>query len=426
MAVCQMDEDRRKEYWACLALRHCRGLGARTVCRLLSYFGSAYAAVQEHEQWPKAGVGENKAEILASNAWRPTAQEEWNKARQTDTLVIFWKDPEYPQLLRRIPDAPALLYCRGDLTLLHNPAIAVVGSRKASKHGLAVAEHMARSLSACGLTIVSGMALGIDRVAHEAALRAVGRSIGVLGTGIDMLYPRQNHTVFESMVQNGLLISEFAPGTPPQAGNFPIRNRLISGLSMGVLVVEAAWRSGSLITARLALEQDREVYAVPGPALDVHCRGSQHLVRQGAHAVFCAEDVLRDLAEQLRPYGVTLADLPEDATILAGDEADSEEASTAVLKGLPCKSKETSRRNISRTDVGETALTEGDRAAQQLVSKDERSAILDFLRTHGPAQADELAVSVGLSAAVASATLIGLEMLGLVRRLPGARYEVVT
>lgn len=189
--------------------------------------------------------------------------------------------PGIPPLLRAAIDAPLLLYCRGDLALLRAPGFAVVGSRKATRHGRAVAEYMARSLSACGITIVSGMALGIDRVAHEAALARIGRSIGVLGTGIDMLYPLENQAVFDAMERRGLLLSEFAPGTPPQAGNFPIRNRIISGLSLGVLVVEAAHRSGSLITARLALEQNREVYAVPGPALDAHCLGCQDLGAAG-------------------------------------------------------------------------------------------------------------------------------------------------
>lgn len=149
------------------------------------------------------------------------------------------------------------------------------------------------------------MALGIDKVAHEAALARIGRSIGVLGTGIDQIYPKANTRVFEEMTEKGLLLTEFAPGAMPLAEHFPIRNRIISGLALGVLVVEAASRSGSLITARLALEQNREVYAVPGSALDTHCLGCQELVRQGARPVFNAEDVLLDLADQLRPFGIS-------------------------------------------------------------------------------------------------------------------------
>lgn len=198
--------------------------------------------------------------------------------------------------MRQLPDAPALLYCRGDGSLLRAPAFAVVGSRRATAQGKAVAAYMARCLSACGVTIVSGMAQGIDCVAHEAALGRVGRSIGVLGTGIDVRYPACNAGVFAAMEREGLLVSEFPPGAPPLPTNFPVRNRIISGLALGVLVAEAASRSGSLVTARLALEQNREVYAVPGPALDAHCLGSQDLVRQGARPVFNAEDVLRDLA----------------------------------------------------------------------------------------------------------------------------------
>ena len=186
-----------------------------------------------------------------------------------------------------------------------------MGSRRATSQGLAVAAYMARCLAACGITVVSGMAQGIDSVAHEAALARVGRSIGVLGTGIDQIYPRSGEPLFRAMAEQGLLLSEFPPGAPPLAEHFPIRNRIISGLALGVLVVEAAGRSGSLITARLALEQNRDVYAVPGPALDSHCLGCQELVRQGARPVFSAEDVLRDLAAQLQPFGISEASLPE-------------------------------------------------------------------------------------------------------------------
>lgn len=423
-----MDEDARKEYWACLALRHSRGLGARSVCRLLRAFGSAYAAVQAGERWPGAGVDSGKAAVLASGSWRVTARREWESARALDALVVFWKDPEYPPLLRRIPDAPPLLYCRGDISLLRAPGFAVVGSRKATRHGRAVAEYMARCLSACGLTIVSGMALGIDRVAHEAALRRVGRSIGVLGTGIDRVYPRQNASVFAEMERYGLLISEFAPGTPPQADNFPVRNRIISGLALGVLVVEAAGRSGSLITARLALEQNREVYAVPGPALDAHCLGSQELVRQGAHAVFCAEDVLRDLAEQLRPYGISEKDLPEEAAaVLDPSTAAEESTASSAVRQRPESRRAAERAADPAHGAQDAALTAGERAAAQgLAPAGGNAVLLDYLRAHGPTQADVLAASAGLSAAAANAALIGLEMLGQVRRLPGARYEAVS
>lgn len=443
-----MDEAARKEYWASLALRHCRGLGARSAARLARHFGSAYAAVQARELWHEAGVNKGQAAELATGSWRVTAREEWDRARDLAASIVLWTDPEYPVLLRPVIDAPLLLYCRGDLSLLQSPGFAVVGSRKGTKHGRSVAEYMARCLSACGIAIVSGMALGIDRVAHEAALARIGRSIGVLGTGIDMLYPVGNMTVFDEMERRGLLISEFAPGTLPHAGNFPIRNRIISGLSLGVLVVEAAQRSGSLITARLALEQNREVYAVPGPALDAHCLGCQDLVRQGAHAVFSAEDVLRDLAEQLRPFGISEVGVPAEEEGLLEDVpapespkvSESSAASRGVVAGKPGRAKahgqdaptgEHASENASFIDDGSSnagtvqPLNEGERAAaEKAAAADGNAGLLEYLRQHGPTHADVLADAAGLSSAAANAALVGLEMLGKVRRLPGARYEV--
>ena len=452
-----MDEAARKEYWASLALRHCRGLGARSAARLARHFGSAYTAVQARELWHEAGVNKGQAAELATGSWRVTAREEWDRARDLAASIVLWTDPEYPVLLRPVIDAPLLLYCRGDLSLLQSPGFAVVGSRKATKHGRSVAEYMARCLSACGIAIVSGMALGIDRVAHEAALARVGRSIGVLGTGIDMLYPIGNMTVFDEMERRGLLISEFAPGTLPHAGNFPIRNRIISGLSLGVLVVEAAQRSGSLITARLALEQNREVYAVPGPALDAHCLGCQDLVRQGAHAVFSAEDVLRDLAEQLRPFGISEVGVPAEEEGLLEDvpapespkaagksrasttgDAGQGTAGQGAAAGKPGKAHgqdaptgEHASENASSIDDASSMaatvqpLNEGERAAaENAAAADGNAGLLAYLRQHGPTHADVLADAAGLSAAAANAALVGLEMLGKVRRLPGARYEV--
>ncbi len=225
-----MDEAARKEYWATLALRHSKGLGARSLVKLLRTFGSAYGAVEARSRWGAAGLGPAGRDF-AAGAWRTEARKEWDSARNLAARILLWADPAYPSLLRQLPDAPALLYCRGDGSLLRAPAFAVVGSRRATAQGKAVAAYMARCLSACGVTIVSGMAQGIDCVAHEAALGRVGRSIGVLGTGIDVRYPACNAGVFAAMEREGLLVSEFPPGAPPLPTNFPVRNRIISGLA---------------------------------------------------------------------------------------------------------------------------------------------------------------------------------------------------
>lgn len=430
----EMGEEARTEYWASLALRHCNGLGARSCARLLRTFGSAYAAVQSRQRWREAGLTQKQAAEMATGSWRVTARQEWDSVRGIDAAILLWTDPLYPPPLRQLPDAPVLLYCRGDMSLLQAPAFAIVGSRRSTEHGRMVAAHMARCLSSCGVTIVSGMALGIDRVAHEAALARIGRSIGVLGTGIDVMYPRGNGGVFDAMHEHGLLISEFMPGALPLPEHFPVRNRIISGLALGVLVVEAASRSGSLITARLALEQNREVYAVPGPALDSHCLGCQELVRQGARPVFSAEDVLRDLAEQLRPYGISQASLSDEEKSVQeqGDGADQ----TAIRREAAIKGGVATDSRRVHTDAciqKDEAVKAEDQplqqsmppldAAEQLAPSERRALLLDCLRQKGPMQADDLACTLAMPVSEMNAMLVGLEMLGQVRRLPGARYE---
>lgn len=424
----EMGEETRTEYWASLALRHCSGLGARSCARLLRTFGSAYAAVQSRQRWREAGLTQKQAAEMATGSWRVTARQEWDSARAINADILLWTDPLYPTPLRQLPDPPVLLYCRGDMSLLQAPAFAIVGSRRSTEHGRTVAAHMARCLSSCGVTIVSGMALGIDRVAHEAALARIGRSIGVLGTGIDVMYPRGNIAVFDAMREHGLLISEFMPGALPLPEHFPVRNRIISGLALGVLVVEAASRSGSLITARLALEQNREVYAVPGPALDSHCLGCQDLVRQGARPVFSAEDVLRDLADQLRPYGISQASLSEE------EKSAQEEGGGLDQAAIKAEAATDNRRaRANACAQGDESAKDADEplpqdmppldAAEQLAPSERRALLLDCLRRKGPMQADDLACTLAMPVSEMNAMLVGLEMLGQVRRLPGARYE---
>ena len=310
-----------------------------------------------------------------------------------------------------------LLYLSGDASLLRAPAIAVVGSRRAGPQALRVAAHMARRLASCGIAVISGMAQGIDSVAHAAALTQVGRSIGVLGTGIDRIYPRSGVELFRRMGEEGLLVSEFAPGTAPLAGNFPIRNRIISGLSLGVVVVEAASRSGSLITARMALEQNREVFAVPGPALDAQCAGCQELVRQGARPVFTVEDILRDMAELLRPFSISEANLPpepdpQDDCVAALQSPDAHPQDPLPQSPPPAPAPPPSPRACE--------------AAESLAASGPKERLLEHLRCQGALHIDTLAQELELPVAQLSALLVGLEILGTVRRLPGARYEAVS
>ncbi|HEX5339521.1 MAG TPA: DNA-processing protein DprA [Gammaproteobacteria bacterium] len=214
--------------------------------------------------------------------------------------ILPFTDPAFPALLRDIPGAPALLYLRGNIGLLDSPQLAMVGSRNPSGEGRRNAEEFAAYLARCGLTITSGMALGIDGASHRGALKVGGATIAVWGAGLDKPYPPRHRELAEEIAANGLLVSEFPPGTPPLPAHFPRRNRIISGLAVGTLVVEAAKASGSLITARLAGEQGREVFAIPGSIHNPMARGCHQLIRQGAKLVESAGDILEELAPLLR------------------------------------------------------------------------------------------------------------------------------
>ncbi len=286
-----------------------------------------------------------------------------------DVFLVALSDPDYPALLREIPSPPPLLYGRGSLAALALPTIAVVGSRQASAAGLETAQRFGRELAGGGFLVASGLALGIDAAAHRGALVA-GKTLAVMATGIDRLYPRQHAGLGEEILAaGGALVTEFPPGTPPRAANFPRRNRVISGLSLGVLVVEAAVRSGSLITARLALEQGREVFAVPGSIHHTQARGCHQLIREGATLAESAADLVPHLGGLL------------------------------AFKGI------------------EAAVAED--AADARLGADARQ-VLDALG-HDPAAVDLLVARTGWNAARLTVALVELELAGLVERR-GAAY----
>jgi DNA processing protein len=220
-------------------------------------------------------------------------------------------DPEYSPLLREIVDPPFALFHRGDLSLLQQPMVAMVGSRRASSYGMNAAAHLARQLVSAGVVIVSGLARGIDAASHQAALDAGGKTIATLGTGIDLVYPRSHARLTRDIAERGLVLTEFPPGTPPLAANFPIRNRVISGITLGTVIVEATGRSGSLITARMAAEQGREVFAVPGSIFAAGFEGTHRLIQYGAKLVHDANDILEELPGGLRLQESQAAAEPE-------------------------------------------------------------------------------------------------------------------
>jgi DNA processing protein len=245
-------------------------------------------------------------------------------------------DADYPELLRHLPDPPLALFYRGNVALLKKPAVAMVGSRRASAYGLNAARHLAAQLAMAGVAVVSGLARGIDGAAHAAALDAGGDTIAVLGTGIDVVYPRSHRKLFRAMEERGLILTEFAPETPPLPANFPIRNRIISGLAMATVIVEATGRSGSLITARTAAEQGRNVCAVPGTIFAPGAEGTNRLIQYGAKLVHDVNDILEEVpgAPRLGSVSEIAPDSPlrEVLDVFTRDEATHIDAAAEKLK----------------------------------------------------------------------------------------------
>jgi DNA processing protein len=274
----------------------------------------------------------------ASLVKHPLRSELAGKVAALRESVVTLEDPAYPPLLREIIDPPLVLHCRGDRSLLEKPAVAVVGSRRASPYAINAARHLATELTRAGLVIVSGLARGVDAAAHSAALEHDGDTIAILGTGIDVVYPRSNAKLFERIAARGLILSEFPPGTPPLAANFPMRNRVISGLCAGTVIVEATSRSGSLITARTAAEQGREVFAVPGSIFSAGSEGTHRLIQYGAKLVHDANDILDELPGQRRLSAAKAAEEPESilsevlAAFSRSEAKDIETAATELGK----------------------------------------------------------------------------------------------
>jgi len=361
----------RDELAAWLRLLETPGVGRETARRLLAAFGSP----QQVFDAPAAVWREVASASVASALSKPDPGLDalldttlaW--LAQTDVgahSILTLADAAYPRQLLETADPPLLLYCHGRLEYLQAPSVAIVGSRNPTRQGADHARAFAAHLSGAGLTVVSGLALGVDGAAHEGALDGVGRTVAVVGTGLDRIYPVRHTALAERIAADGLLVSEFAIGTPPLAQNFPQRNRIIAGLGRGTLVVEAALRSGSLITARLASEAGRDVFAIPGSIHSPQSRGCHALIKQGAKLVECAEDVL----EELRFSAPARA--PEPA---AGD-------------GTP---------------------SDGD-------------PLLDALG-FDPVTLDALVARTGESAATLGARLLELELSGEVARLPGQLFQ---
>jgi len=354
------------------------GLGSRLTGRLLRQFGSPEevfrASLTELEacHLPSA-----PARAIQSKSAHKDAEAELARVRKLECRLLNWDEPEYPKLLLEIYDPPPLLYVRGDASVLNRHSISMVGTRRPTPYGNQVAERLGHDLAARGLTIVSGMARGIDSLAHQGACRAVpGSAVGVLGTGVDVVYPKENKKLFAEVEKRGALISEFPLGTHPAPENFPVRNRVVAGISLGVVIVQGAQYSGSLITARLAMEFGREVYGVPGNVTADVSFAPNQLIKQGAKLVTSWEDVIEELPTQIR------------AELFPVAETTGDERASLLIDALSPAEKR----------------------------------IFGLLGTDEAIHVDELMEKAELNSSEVLAALCEMEMKGIVRQMPGKQF----
>ena len=363
-----------------LALTLTPGIAARLSARLLREYGSPEAVFRA----PLTGIEACNVPAPAAQAifkkqmfWR--AEKELDALRKVGGKLVSWKEPEYPQALLQIYDPPVMLYVRGDTQVLNSPSLSIVGTRRPTVYGSQMAERMGRDLAVRGLTIVSGLARGIDAIAHQGATAVGGRAIGVLGTGIDVCYPKENKKLYEKVLERGAIVSEFPTGSHPAPENFPVRNRIIAGIPLGVIIVEGKQYSGSLITARLAMEFGREVFGVPGNVTQEVSFAPNLLIKQGAKLVTNAEDVIEELPTPVR------------AALVKAEAVEAEQRNLLLVDGLSAVQ----------------------RKIYELLSAEESRHIDDIVDTSG------------LNSSEVLATLFDLEMQGIVRQLPGKQFSKV-
>ena len=372
--------DENTPYW--LALARVDGLGVRGAHKLIEYLGSPLAVYHASlTELEACGLPARIAQAIFAQVGLKEAEREIDAAEKADYRLVTYGSESYPRLLREIGDPPLVLYVRGDVDVVSQHAVAIVGTRRPTAYGSSVAHRLACDLAQRQLVIVSGLARGIDSAAHRGALEAKGKTVAVLGSGVDVIYPRENKRLAEQVVESGALISEFPLGTAPTPENFPIRNRIISGLALGVVIVEAAEYSGSLITARLASEQNREVYGVPGNITSAQSFGPNLLIKQGAKLVDQWLDVIEEFPAAVRMQLLPPADASENAA--AGRQ-------TASL-------------------------------FEQALEPDQK-AVFDILRADEALFVDSICGSVSLSQPRVLAALLTLEMSGLVKQLPGKNF----
>lgn len=394
------------ELEALLILNAVPGIGNVTIRKILDHYGSAakVLSLSDTELISDQIIPEKIIHSISSFPKDDFLKNELQLMAQKQVHVITFRDNEYPPPLNEIPDAPVLLYVHGRIPENIFLSMAIVGSRRASLYGLSVAEQFAGRLAELGFTIVSGMARGIDTAAHQGALKAHGATVAVLGCGLAHVYPPENEGLMEKIAASGAVVSEFPVQTLPFAHNFPRRNRIISGLSLGVLIAEAAEKSGALITADCALEQGKEVFAVPGKIDSPTSRGVHHLIKQGAKLIVCVEDIL----EELKPH--LLSHLKRNDVPAAEEEQKADDKLLMLrLRSASTLSPSTplgmvSKQSASNHEV--EGLTEQERFIYEQMGD-------------RPVHIDELTHRCGLTTPLTTAVLMQMELKRLIRQLPG-------
>jgi DNA processing protein len=414
------------ELAAWLRLAVAPGLKPAALRLLLGAFGLPEVIF---DQTPEA-LAEIAGEAAARAALAPTGPEfdaqleaviAWRE--QPGNQVVTLDDPAYPPALLTMPDPPPLLYIKGRLNLLHTRAVALVGSRSATPQGVEDAERFARELSVAGVTVVSGLALGIDGAAHRGALGGIGGTVAVIGTGADLVYPAAHHALARQIAVQGAILSEWPLGTPARAANFPQRNRLIAGLVSGVVIVEAAMRSGSLITARLANEMGRDIFALPGSIHAPLSRGCHRIIKQGAKLVETPDEVLEELgfARRAAPRAASGS---AHAALWGGVSS----RSTPAAGGMAADRRESAATRAAEASSADSATTDAAVRATAPVATPPRPPVdpeaqrlLDALG-HSPTTLEILATRTEMEDAALQATLLQLELAGQVSALPGGRF----
>jgi len=356
-----------KKFWVGFNL--IRGIGAVRMQALITYFGDlALAWKANPAELAQAGLGLKVIERVVQARTGVDLERVWEKIEKQGIKILTWQDEAYPQRLKEIDQPPPVLYIRGEYLPDDLFAVAIVGTRRVTSYGRQITAELAAFLAANGMTVISGLARGVDAIAHQTSLKAGGRTIAVLGSGVDKIYPPEHRGLAEHMMERGAIISDYAPGTPPEASNFPPRNRIISGLSLAVVVVEAGETSGALITAEFAAEQGREVFAVPGSILAPQSKGTNKLIQNGALPLLSVNDLMQAL-------------------------------------------------DITR--VGEQ------KAVRKIMPADAIEAKLLTVLTHEPLHVDEIRSQSELPIEKVSAALVLMELKGMVRQVGGMNYVAV-